>query len=68
MEQEASLRRQEQLTRIVEALARSNSDISSGFGGEYGYCSLCDEDISVGRLSIDPTYVLCIGCADKPVQ
>jgi len=60
MAQEASRRRQQQLARIVGALARIDS-------GDYGYCSLCDEDISVGRLGIDPTNSLCIGCAEKSV-
>jgi len=82
MAQEASRRRQQQLVRIVGALARIDSDLSTDLSAdlsaeisagnrtnnEYGYCSLCDEDISIGRLNIDPTYVLCIGCADKPVQ
>jgi DnaK suppressor protein len=74
MAQEASRRRQQQLVGIVGALARIDSDLSAEISAgnrtnnEYGYCSLCDEDISIGRLNIDPTYVLCIGCADKPVQ
>jgi DnaK suppressor protein len=74
MAQEASRRRQQQLVRIVGALARIDADLSAEISAgnrtnnEYGYCSLCDEDISIGRLNIDPTYVLCIGCADKPVQ
>jgi DnaK suppressor protein len=78
MAQEASRRRQQQLVRIVGALARIDADLSADLSAEisagnrtnneYGYCSLCDEDISIGRLNIDPTYVLCIGCADKPVQ
>ena len=86
MAQEASRRRQQQLVRIVGALARIDADLSTDLStdlsadlsaeisagnrtnNEYGYCSLCDEDISIGRLNIDPTYVLCIGCADKPVQ
>ena len=57
---EASRRRQQQLGRIGGALARIES-------GDYGYCSLCDEDISVGRLGIDPTYSLCIRCAEKSI-
>jgi DnaK suppressor protein len=58
--QEASRRRQQQLARISGALARIDA-------GDYGYCSLCDEDISIGRLGIDPTYSLCILCAEKSV-
>ena len=60
MAQEASRRRQQQLARIVGALARIASD-------DYGYCTLCDEDISIGRLGIDPTYSLCIHCAEKAI-
>ena len=60
MAQEASRRRQQQLARILAALARIDA-------GDYGLCSLCDEDISVGRLGIDPTYSLCIDCAEKSV-
>ncbi|MDB9952129.1 TraR/DksA family transcriptional regulator [Porticoccaceae bacterium] len=60
MAQETSRRRQQQLTGIVGALARIDA-------GDYGYCTLCDEDISIGRLGIDPTYSLCILCAEKAV-
>ena len=60
MAQEASRRRQQQLVRISGALARINS-------GDYGYCSLCNEDISIGRLGIDPTYTLCIHCSEKSI-
>ena len=49
--------RERLLARIVGALARVDA-------GDYGNCSLCDEDISVGRLNIDPTYSLCIHCAE----
>ena len=58
--QEASRRRQQQLGRIAGALARIEA-------GDYGYCSLCDEHISFGRLGIDPTYSLCIHCAEKSI-
>ena len=60
MAHEASRRRQQQLTRIVDALARIDSD-------DYGYCTLCDEDISIGRLGIDPAYSLCVHCAEKTI-
>ena len=42
-------------------------EVMSAEAGDYGYCNLCDEDISVGRLGIDPTYSLCILCAEKSV-
>ncbi len=56
MSQEASRRRQQTLKRIVGALMRIDA-------GNYGYCTLCDEQIPFGRLSIDPTYSLCRHCA-----
>ena len=56
MAQEASRRRQQQLTRIPAALARIDR-------GEYGRCTECDEFIAVGRLRIDPTYSHCVVCA-----
>lgn len=60
MAQEATRRRQQQLNGIAAALARIER-------GDYGYCTLCDEDISIGRLNIDPTYSLCIRCAEKSI-
>ena len=42
-------------------------EVMSAEAGDYGYCNLCDEDISVGRLGIDPTYSLCIRCAEKSI-
>ena len=60
MSQEASRRRQQTLTRIVGALLRIDA-------GNYGYCTLCDEQIPFGRLSIDPTYSLCIQCAEASI-
>ena len=60
MAQEATRRRQRQLSGIATALARIDS-------GDYGYCTLCDEDIAIGRLDIDPTYSLCIRCAEQAI-
>ena len=60
MAKEASRRRKQQLARIPAALERIAS-------GDYGRCTLCDEDIVIGRLHIDPTYTRCINCADQPV-
>jgi DnaK suppressor protein len=60
MAKEASRRRKQQLARIPVALERIAS-------GHYGRCTLCDEDIVIGRLHIDPTYTRCISCADQPV-
>ena len=60
MSQEASRRRQQTLARIIGALVRLDA-------GTYGYCTLCNEQIPFGRLSIDPTYGLCIHCAEASV-
>ena len=60
MAKEASRRRKQQLARIPVALERIATE-------DYGRCTLCDEDIVIGRLHIDPTYTRCINCADQPV-
>jgi DnaK suppressor protein len=60
MAKEASRRRKQQLARIPSALERIAL-------GSYGRCALCDEDIVLGRLHIDPTYTRCINCADQSV-
>ena len=60
MAKEASRRRKQQLARIPAALERIATE-------DYGRCTLCDEDIVIGRLHIDPTYTRCISCADQPV-
>lgn len=56
---QAGLRRAEiEQQRIQAALNRLAS-------GEYGYCVKCDEEISEGRLKIDPAALICIDCARK---
>ena len=56
MAQETERRRKNELQRIDAALARVDT-------GNYGYCVNCDEEISVKRLSLDPSTPLCIDCA-----
>ena len=58
MAQELARRRQQQLVRIEGALRRIES-------GDYGYCSVCDEEIDVRRLTLDPTNTRCVKCADQ---
>ena len=58
MAQELARRRQQQLARIEGALRRIES-------GDYGYCSVCDEEIDVRRLALDPTNTRCVKCADQ---
>lgn len=54
---QASLRRSElELLRIRTALGRLRS-------GDYGYCSICDEEITEKRLRADPANLVCIDCA-----
>lgn len=60
MAQEASRRRKLQLARIPSALARIDT-------GDFGLCVDCDEEIVLGRLRIDPTYTLCVSCANKTI-
>ena len=51
-------RREIQLTRIKAALDRIEEE-------EFGFCASCDEEISRGRLDIDPANPFCIDCAEK---
>jgi DnaK suppressor protein len=50
--------RQQQLRKISTALALISS-------GDYGYCSVCDEEINLKRLEIDPASTMCVACASK---
>ncbi|GGC99960.1 TraR/DksA family transcriptional regulator [Halopseudomonas salina] len=61
MQQQAMLdatkiRNQQELKRLVRALARVESD-------DFGYCEECGEPIAAGRLRIDPAAHLCVECA-----
>ena len=58
MAKESDRRRLIALQRIDSALQRIED-------GEYGFCTLCDEPISAGRLEADPGASLCIDCASK---
>jgi DnaK suppressor protein len=42
--------------RIQAALRRLDS-------GGYGFCLVCEEEISEGRLRFDPSMLTCISCA-----
>lgn len=50
--------RQQQLRKISTALALIESD-------DYGYCSICDDEIDPRRLEIDPASIMCVPCASK---
>ena len=58
MAQELARRRQQQLVKIEGALRRIES-------GDYGYCAVCDEEIDLRRLALDPTSTRCVKCVDK---
>jgi len=58
MSEASERRRKQELQRIAAAFTRIDA-------GEFGYCGACGEPISVKRLQIDPTTVLCIACAQE---
>jgi len=58
MAQENSRRRKVQLTRISAALERIEEE-------EYGYCAVCDEEINIRRLEVDPAAPFCVTCASS---
>ena len=58
MSQEAIRRREVEFKKIEAALDRIEA-------GTYGFCLVCDEEIAVGRLEIDPAGTLCIKCASE---
>jgi len=58
MSLEIKRRRQIELQKITAALRRIEDD-------DYGYCPLCDEEIAIKRLEINPATTQCISCAEK---
>jgi len=54
---EVERRRKNSLIQIDLALKRIEND-------DYGYCKVCDEEIVIGRLSIDPTITKCVKCCE----
>lgn len=58
MDDETARRRDVELTRIDAALRRIDDD-------EFGYCTACDQPITLKRLENDPANPLCIGCASR---
>ncbi|MGK0408810.1 conjugal transfer protein TraR [Shewanella sp. Actino-trap-3] len=55
---EAKVRREHQILSIEGALRRIAAD-------DFGFCLTCGEEINIRRLEVDPSYSLCIKCADK---
>jgi DnaK suppressor protein len=58
MAQEGSRQRKRQLQKIDGALRRIEA-------GEYGKCFVCEEELDVCRLSVDPTTTRCENCAEE---
>ncbi|MDY6824760.1 MAG: TraR/DksA C4-type zinc finger protein [Thermodesulfobacteriota bacterium] len=66
MQQQAMSRASDRLIalerqRIQTALNRMES-------GDYGYCTVCEEEIAEGRLQSDPSLLTCIDCARNAEQ
>lgn len=58
MAQESKRRQQLQLTRIDAALRRIEEE-------EYGYCAVCEKEIDIRRLEVDPANPFCVTCASR---
>lgn len=58
MAQATARRTEQEKQRIQTALGLLRSS-------DYGYCVNCEEEISAGRLRVDPATLLCIDCARK---
>jgi DnaK suppressor protein len=57
MAKETSRRREIELLAIGGALRRLES-------GDFGFCSICDEEIDMRRLTVNPTSTRCIKCVE----
>lgn len=58
MAQEAGRRRKRQLQKIDGALRRIEQ-------GEFGKCFVCEEDLDLRRLEMDPTITRCMNCVEE---
>jgi len=56
MEDAKARRRMNEQRAIDAALTRLDQ-------GDYGYCTLCDEEIAPARLAHDPAVATCLACA-----
>ena len=54
---ESGRRRKEKLLQIKSALNRIEA-------GTFGYCSVCENEIASGRLSINPAVTRCVDCTE----
>ncbi len=58
MNKEGQRRRDLEMRRLIEALKRVDDE-------DYGECEQCGEQISEGRMQLDPAAEYCIICASK---
>ena len=58
MAQEGTRMRKRQLQKIEGALRRIEA-------GEYGKCSVCEEELDARGLSVDPTTTRCENCVEE---
>ena len=54
---ESERRRKEKLLQIKSALNRIET-------GAFGYCSGCEKEIAIGRLTINPAVTRCVDCTE----
>lgn len=55
MAQATARRRIAERQRIMAALARIDAD-------EYGFCTMCGDEVAAARLDADPAIALCAAC------
>lgn len=55
---ESERRCEQHLIQIKAAMKRIEND-------DYGHCEVCDEEIILGRLSIDPAATRCVECCEN---
>jgi DnaK suppressor protein len=58
MASETQRRRRQRRLQLQHALRRMDEN-------EFGYCTNCGDEIPDGRLDVDPTFHLCVQCADQ---
>ena len=54
---ESERRRQVQLLQVKVALTRIET-------GSFGHCLVCEEEIAMGRLQINPAATRCVDCSE----
>ncbi|MEM1399750.1 MAG: TraR/DksA C4-type zinc finger protein, partial [Pseudomonadota bacterium] len=49
--------------RRLDEISRINAALRRLAEGEYGACANCGENVSEGRLRLDPSVAVCLDCA-----